>query len=183
MWMFFKGRIGRFLLKSQAQKGALRPCLRIWMINGHGLHNLWRSHFGVDEHPFATYFDVHQGYRVLTHSQILKHVPRVAVDVDVCLGVDFCLFPSKIPCPERCSLQKRRVTQLGPTRARMPLCSHATRSSKAKASAFQPGNEKWNEPKKFRPTGAWFPLFGNPQSISKHPVSVIPEISARSPEA
>ena len=28
---------------------------------GHGLHNLWRSHFGVDEHPFATYFDVHQG--------------------------------------------------------------------------------------------------------------------------
>ena len=31
--------------------------------------NLW-LHFGVDEHPFATYFDVHQGYRVLTHSQI-----------------------------------------------------------------------------------------------------------------
>ena len=24
-------------------------------------HNLWRSYFGV-EHPFATYFDVHQGY-------------------------------------------------------------------------------------------------------------------------
>ena len=24
-------------------------------------------HFGVDEHPCATYFDVHQGYRVLTH--------------------------------------------------------------------------------------------------------------------
>ena len=23
--------------------------------HGHGLHNLWRSHFGVDEHPFATY--------------------------------------------------------------------------------------------------------------------------------
>ena len=32
-------------------------------------HNLW-LHFGVDEHPFATYFDVHQGYRVLTHSQM-----------------------------------------------------------------------------------------------------------------
>ena len=31
---------------------------------GHGLQNLW-LHFGVDEHPFATYFDVHQGYRVL----------------------------------------------------------------------------------------------------------------------
>ena len=26
-------------------------------------HNLW-LHFGVDEHPFATYCDVHQGYRV-----------------------------------------------------------------------------------------------------------------------
>ena len=24
-------------------------------------HNLW-LHFGVDEHPFATYFDVHQGF-------------------------------------------------------------------------------------------------------------------------
>ena len=30
-------------------------------------HNLWRSRFGVDEHPFATY-DVHRRYRVLTHS-------------------------------------------------------------------------------------------------------------------
>ena len=26
--------------------------------------------FGVDEHPFATFFDVHQGYRVLTHSHV-----------------------------------------------------------------------------------------------------------------
>ena len=34
---------------------------------GHGLHHLWRSHFGADEHPFAAYFDVHQGYRVLAH--------------------------------------------------------------------------------------------------------------------
>jgi hypothetical protein len=25
-----------------------------------------------DEHPFATYFDVHQGYMVLTHSHIPK---------------------------------------------------------------------------------------------------------------
>ena len=25
--------------------------------------NLRRSHFGVDEHPFATYFDVHQRYK------------------------------------------------------------------------------------------------------------------------
>ena len=27
-------------------------------------------HLGPDEHPCTTYFDVHQGYRVLTHSQI-----------------------------------------------------------------------------------------------------------------
>ena len=26
--------------------------------------------FGADEHPCAPYFDVHQGYRVLTHSHI-----------------------------------------------------------------------------------------------------------------
>ena len=32
-------------------------------------HCLW-LHFGVDEHPFATYFDVHRGCRVLTHSQL-----------------------------------------------------------------------------------------------------------------
>ena len=36
------------------------------MAIGHKL----RLHFGVDEHPFATYFDVHQRYRVLTHSHI-----------------------------------------------------------------------------------------------------------------
>ena len=24
-------------------------------------HNLW-LHFGADEHPFVTYFEVHQGY-------------------------------------------------------------------------------------------------------------------------
>ena len=27
-------------------------------------------HFGADEHPCTTYFDVHQGYRVLTHSHM-----------------------------------------------------------------------------------------------------------------
>ena len=31
-------------------------------------NNGW-LHIGVDEHPFATYFDVHQ-YRVLTHSHL-----------------------------------------------------------------------------------------------------------------
>ena len=33
-------------------------------------HNLW-LHFGVDEHSFATYFDVHQEERVLTHSHVV----------------------------------------------------------------------------------------------------------------
>ena len=32
-------------------------------------HNLW-LHFGVDEHPLASYVDVYQGYRVLTHSHV-----------------------------------------------------------------------------------------------------------------
>ena len=43
-------------------------------------HNQWLL-FGVDEHehPFATYFDIHQGYRVLIHSHIFP-----------------CLF---VPCP------------------------------------------------------------------------------------
>ena len=36
-------------------------------------HSLWR-HF-VDEHPFATYFDAHQGYRVLTHSHLCHRGP------------------------------------------------------------------------------------------------------------
>ena len=37
--------------------------------------NLW-LHFGVDEHPFATYLDVHQGYRVLTHSHLPRKQPQ-----------------------------------------------------------------------------------------------------------
>ena len=28
------------------------------------------SHFEADENPCATYFDVHKGYRVLTHSHV-----------------------------------------------------------------------------------------------------------------
>ena len=41
------------------------------MTHGHMAmgQKLW-LHFGVDEHPFASYFDVHQGYRVLTHSHM-----------------------------------------------------------------------------------------------------------------
>ena len=41
-------------------------------------HNLW-LHFGLDEHQVATYFDVHQGYRVLTHSQM----PSKAIQLQV----------------------------------------------------------------------------------------------------
>ena len=38
-------------------------------ICGHGLHNKWRSHFGLDEHQIDHLnFDVHQGYGVWTHS-------------------------------------------------------------------------------------------------------------------
>ena len=48
------------------------PCTRNPMAVG---QNLW-LHFGVDEHLFATYFDVHQGYRVLTTAISQKEVPR-----------------------------------------------------------------------------------------------------------
>ena len=41
----------------------------------HGLHNLWRSRFGVDEPPFVTYFDVHQTW-VWTHSHIERLFPE-----------------------------------------------------------------------------------------------------------
>ena len=34
--------------------------------------SLW-YHIWVDEHPFTCYFDVHQGYRVLTHT----HIPKI----------------------------------------------------------------------------------------------------------
>ena len=43
-----------------------QECLLTYMATGHNLG----LHFRVDERPFATYFDVHQGYRVLTHSHI-----------------------------------------------------------------------------------------------------------------
>ena len=59
------------------------PGLRLWffeatlgcVFNCHGLQNLWRSHFGVDEHPFASYLDFQQGYRVSTHS-LIKGQPK-----------------------------------------------------------------------------------------------------------
>ena len=35
--------------------------------------NLW-YHIWVDEHPFTSYLDVHQGYRVLTHNHMGKAI-------------------------------------------------------------------------------------------------------------
>ena len=40
-------------------------CRKIWP-----WRNSYGSIFGVDEHPHATYFDVHQGHRVLIHSHM-----------------------------------------------------------------------------------------------------------------
>ena len=57
------------LLDSANQDPNLRPFPRM------AGHNPW-LHFGVDQHPFATYFDAHQGYRILTHShtnRVLTH--------------------------------------------------------------------------------------------------------------
>ena len=53
--------ISNLLLKREPFRAPIN-----WFLLAMG-HKLW-LHFGVDEHRFATYFDVHQGYRVLTHS-------------------------------------------------------------------------------------------------------------------
>jgi len=34
--------------------------------------NTYQYHFQWDEHPFTSYFDVHQGYKVLTHCYFSK---------------------------------------------------------------------------------------------------------------
>ena len=49
--------------------------------------------FGVDEHRFATYFDVHQGYRVLTHSHVSKKAPPRHMG----LAFEFWLVPGSPP--------------------------------------------------------------------------------------
>jgi hypothetical protein len=38
--------------------------------------NTYRYSLLGDEHPFATYFDVHQGYMVLTHSHFTNKICR-----------------------------------------------------------------------------------------------------------
>ena len=45
-----------------------KTCSRCNLVLGHNLC----LHFGADEQPCTTYFDVHQGYRVLTHSHVLS---------------------------------------------------------------------------------------------------------------
>ena len=41
-------------------QGVLEKHIWVWV-------NTYRYHFYWDEHPFTSYFDVHQGYKVLTH--------------------------------------------------------------------------------------------------------------------
>jgi len=63
-----------FRLGSAAYTGYIRICcLRrpkaarfkwVWV-------NTYRYHFYWDEHPFTSYFDVHQGYKVLTHCHMM----------------------------------------------------------------------------------------------------------------
>ena len=73
-WMIAVGRAWRFICAkgSSATNRRWGRAIYIYIyvcIHMAMGHNLW-LHFGLDEHPFATYFDVHQGYRVLTHSHI-----------------------------------------------------------------------------------------------------------------
>ena len=44
---------------------------------------------GMNEHPFATYVDVHRGYRVLTHSRIDMHAFLATETVHAyrCIGI------------------------------------------------------------------------------------------------
>ena len=43
-------------------------------------HSLWRAILGWNMDPFATYFEVHQKYRVLTHSQRVAQKFRSQAD-------------------------------------------------------------------------------------------------------
>ena len=53
--------------------------------------NTYQYHFQGDEHPFTSYFDVHRGYKVLTHCHIV--VPNIQIiqhfDLATCLSGDF----------------------------------------------------------------------------------------------
>ena len=39
--------------------------------------NTYRYIFSGNEHPFTSYFDVHQGYKVLTHCQIDREMAHL----------------------------------------------------------------------------------------------------------
>ena len=80
--------------------------------NGHGLHHLWRSHFGVDEHPFDFHlflmltrgflgFDNHSHFLVASiegalrsyRSESRKHVvgmlvPLHSIRMELCFNND-----------------------------------------------------------------------------------------------
>ena len=45
-----------------------------WLINHMGMDQYLYIPFLGDEHPFTSYFDVHQGYKVLTHCHIVLGV-------------------------------------------------------------------------------------------------------------
>ena len=54
--------------------------------NGHGS----KYHIWVDEHPFTSYFDVHLGYKVLTHNQISDEVLSLyCQDLSRCVVMGF----------------------------------------------------------------------------------------------
>ena len=65
----------------------------IWLwINTYRYILLW------DEHPFATYFDVHQGYMVLTHCHMFKHRNGMMIHT----FIEFIVFGAQpeLPQPE-----------------------------------------------------------------------------------
>ena len=63
--------------------------------------NLW-CHIWVDEHPFTIYFDVHQGYRVLTHGHMCSHTSSYILGIEThILNINsFSQHPAKFlePC-------------------------------------------------------------------------------------
>ena len=65
---------GTLLAKNHAADWSYNHLVSICDYQGHlAMGQNLCLHFGADEHPCATYFDVHQGYRVLTHSHMLPH--------------------------------------------------------------------------------------------------------------
>ena len=78
-------------------------------------HNLWRSHFGVHEHPFASYFDVHQGYRVLTHSHLSgRHISTFAPPCRNCSAIAGAKVPlTRWACARGCLFVEGTLSGVG----------------------------------------------------------------------